>query len=74
MGQASGKRGATWACSLSVAVGSPPWQSEQPRWTVSLTCGSCDVLMALDAAGALGVGLLVGLCEQVDAAQLGGIG
>src|SRR5215207_1016825 len=39
-GQNCGYRGLTWALALSLVSAQPPWQSVQPRRTVSLKCGS----------------------------------
>src|SRR2546423_15334118 len=38
--QISGKRGVTWACSLTAVWGLPPGQAQRPRGRVALECGS----------------------------------
>ena len=63
-----GSAGWTWAvCTCPSPSASPPWQSTQPRCKRLLVVGIVDVLVAGDAADALGGGLLLGLLEQVDA-------
>ena len=68
LGQASGKRGWTWADSFDVAAtGLPPWQSMQPSRTVGLIVHVADILVAGDAAVALGGRLGFGLLREIDA-------